>query len=275
MKWPASDRVNLPTASGKRTVRVYLEPGRGSLRPPLEGKPTALVFRNGEFELVDAPSSRAANPRRSCPGTAIERGRGHVTRILLVRHGQSTWNAEGRWQGRADPPLSDLGRRQAEVAAGTVAGHGITRVCSSPLRRAHETATIVAATLGLAVHPDDRLMERDAGAWQGRTRTEIEAGWPGYLADGRRPEGFETDDVLHERALAAIHEIAAGADEPIIVVSHGGLIRVVERALGSEPHSVPNLGGLELRRSPDGVELVRRTVLIDPAAVTVTAPPEV
>ena len=54
VKWPASDRVNLPTASGKRTIRVYNDPGRGSLRPPLEAKPCALVFRNGEFELVDA-----------------------------------------------------------------------------------------------------------------------------------------------------------------------------------------------------------------------------
>ncbi len=197
-----------------------------------------------------------------------------MTHVLLVRHGQSTWNADGRWQGRADPPLSDLGRRQAEVAAAAITGHGITRVCASPLRRAHETASVLAASLGLVVHPDDRLMERDAGEWQGRTHTEIEAGWPGYLAEGRRPEGFEPDDVLHDRALAAIHEIAA-APEPVIVVSHGGLIRVVERALGSEPHSVPNLGGLELRRVPEGLELVRRTVLIDAAAVTVTAPPEV
>ena len=54
VKWPASDRVNLPTASGKRTIRVYVDPSRGSLRPPLDGKPTALVFRNGEFELIDA-----------------------------------------------------------------------------------------------------------------------------------------------------------------------------------------------------------------------------
>src|SRR4051794_23372808 len=54
MKWPASDRVTLPTSGGKRTVRVYVDPSKGSLRPPLEGKPTALVFRNGEFDLVDA-----------------------------------------------------------------------------------------------------------------------------------------------------------------------------------------------------------------------------
>ncbi|MBM3674630.1 MAG: hypothetical protein FJW88_06675 [Actinobacteria bacterium] len=58
LKWPATDRVSLPTSAGKRTVRVYVDPARGSLRPPLEGKPTALVYRNGGFELVDAGSPR-------------------------------------------------------------------------------------------------------------------------------------------------------------------------------------------------------------------------
>ncbi len=199
-----------------------------------------------------------------------------MTRILLVRHGESTWNAGGRWQGRADPPLSELGVRQAQVAAEAVGAAGVTRVFASPLRRASQTATIVAGALGIAVEEDPRLMERDAGEWTGRTRTEIEDGWPGFLAGGRRPEGFESDEVLHVRAMAAVHAITAVADEPVVVVSHGGLIRVVERALGSEPHSVPNLGGLELRRRDDGMpELVDRTVLIDPAAVTVTAPPEV
>ena len=66
VKWPASDRVNLPTANGRRTVRVYVEPGRGSLRPPLEGKAAALVFRNGEFELVDA-SAPPAEPTSVLP----------------------------------------------------------------------------------------------------------------------------------------------------------------------------------------------------------------
>ena len=205
-----------------------------------------------------------------------------VSRILLVRHGQSTWNADGRWQGRADPPLSELGRRQAEVAADDVGGLGITRVFTSPLVRAHHTATIVGDALGLPIEADPRLQERDAGAWTGKTRTEIEAGWPGYLAHGHRPDGFETDDILHERAWAAIEEIAGRATGPVLVISHGGLIRVVERALGSEPHSVPNLGGLDIRGAggTDGADGTRlalsgRLVLIDPAAVTVTAPPEV
>lgn len=198
-----------------------------------------------------------------------------MTRILLVRHGQSTWNADGRWQGRADPPLSDLGRRQAEVAAETIADHGITKVWSSPLRRAHETAGIVATRLGVEIQKDPRLQERDAGDWEGKTRAEIEDGWPGFLDDGRRPRGFETDDVLHARALAAIHEVAAVAHEPVVVISHGGLIRVVERALGSEPHSVPNLGGLDIRRVDRGLALTGRTMLIDAKSVTVTSPPEV
>ncbi len=199
-----------------------------------------------------------------------------MTRILLVRHGQSTWNADGRWQGRADPPLSDLGVRQAEVAAETVGEFGIARIWASPLVRADQTARILARRLGLEVENDERLAERDAGDWTGKTRTEIEDGWPGFLDGGRRPNGFETDDVLHERALAAMADIGLGAHEPVAVISHGGLIRVVERALGSEPHSVPNLGGLDIRRLADGsLELSGRTVLIDARAVTVTSPPEV
>ena len=66
VKWPASDRVTLPTASGKRTVKVYLDPGKGNLRPPLDGKAAALVFRNGEFELVDA-SAPPATPTSVLP----------------------------------------------------------------------------------------------------------------------------------------------------------------------------------------------------------------
>ena len=162
-----------------------------------------------------------------------------MTRILLVRHGQSTWNADGRWQGRADPPLSDLGVRQAKVAAETVGEFGVTRIWASPLVRADQTARILAARLGLEVENDARLAERDAGDWTGKTRIEIEAGWPGFLDGGRRPNGFETDDVLHERALAAMADIGLGAHEPVAVISHGGLIRVVERALDTGRLAVP------------------------------------
>ena len=83
------------------------------------------------------------------------------------------------------------------------------------------------------------------------------------------------DEAL-EKAGISMADIGCVAHEPVVVVSHGGLIRVVERALGSVPHSVPNLGGLEIRRLADGtLELSGRTVLIDAHAVTVTSPPEV
>src|SRR3954454_4989124 len=67
VKWPASDRVTLPTASGKRTVKVYLDPGKGRLRPPLDGMATALVYRNGEFELVDASGPHPTAPTSVLP----------------------------------------------------------------------------------------------------------------------------------------------------------------------------------------------------------------
>jgi len=108
------------------------------------------------------------------------------TRALLTRHGQSEWNALGRWQGQADPPLSDLGRRQAHEAArslGTVDG-----IWASDLQRAAETAVIIGDDMGVGpVVLDADLRERDAGEWTGLTRAEIERRYPGFLPDGRRP----------------------------------------------------------------------------------------
>ena len=98
------------------------------------------------------------------------------TRILLVRHGQSTWNALGKWQGRADPPLSPLGQQQAASAAARV---GIVdAVIASPLVRARQTAEIIAEGIGVGpVDTDHRLIETDAGDWTGLTFHEIRTGW--------------------------------------------------------------------------------------------------
>ena len=106
------------------------------------------------------------------------------TRVLLVRHGQSEWNAEGRWQGQADPPLTDLGRLQAREAAGALGT--VDAVWASDLQRAVETATVIADQLGVGpVVVDPDLRERDAGEFSGLTRPEIAARFPGYLDDGR------------------------------------------------------------------------------------------
>src|SRR5436309_8138951 len=100
-----------------------------------------------------------------------------TSRVLLVRHGQSEWNAVGRWQGQADPPLTDLGRQQARAAAHSLGS--LDAVFASDLQRATETAVIVAAQLGIGpVVLDPDLRERDAGEWSGLTRDEIHERYP-------------------------------------------------------------------------------------------------
>src|SRR3546814_1711635 len=111
-----------------------------------------------------------------------------MTRVLLVRHGQSEWNATGRWQGQADPPLTDLGRAQAHHAARSLGV--VDAIVASDLQRAADTALIISGELGVGpVVLDEGLRERDAGEWSGLTRAEIERDWPGYLrTDGHTSE---------------------------------------------------------------------------------------
>ena len=154
-----------------------------------------------------------------------------MSHLLVVRHGQSTWNALGRWQGQADPPLSPLGVEQAELAAKAIDRADL--VWSSDLERANHTARILAAPHAVAVTSDARVRERAAGPWTGCTREEIEARDPGFLADGRRPPGYETDDALAARVFSALAEFARALDGGTgLVVSHGGVILTVERAHG-------------------------------------------
>jgi probable phosphoglycerate mutase len=195
--------------------------------------------------------------------------------LLVVRHGQSTWNADGRWQGQADPPLSPLGEEQAAAAARTVGA--CDAVFASDLDRARRTAAIVAAVVLAggegAVVTDPRLRERHAGEWTGLTRGEIEARDPGALPAGRRPPGFEPDAVLADRGLAALldcaRELPAGGTA--LVVTHGGLIRSVVRLLGEEGDAVPNLGGRRLETAGDDLVLGPPVLLLD-AATEVTIP---
>ena len=192
------------------------------------------------------------------------------TRILLVRHGQSSWNASGRWQGQADPPLTELGRRQAFEAARAIGA--VDAVWASDLTRAVETATIVADSVGVGpVVVDPDLRERDAGAFSGLTRDEIEQRFPGYLADHRRPPGWEPDDLLLARAVAAVRRIAAavpGGD--VVVITHGGLVYTVEHHLGQEFQRLANTEGRWLEVARDGrLSLGERVVLAAPEDTTV------
>ena len=165
-----------------------------------------------------------------------------TTRLLVVRHGESEWNAVGRWQGRADPPLTMEGRRQAAAAARSLGS--FDAVVSSPLQRAAETATIIAEHLGIGpVLTEPDLMERDAGEWQGLTRGQIEMDWPGYLEHGKRPPGYEPDAAMLDRVLGALGRVAERAgDGDALVVAHGGVVYTLEEACGEGWRRIPNLG---------------------------------
>jgi broad specificity phosphatase PhoE len=192
-----------------------------------------------------------------------------VRRLLLVRHGESEWNAVGRWQGRADPPLSPLGRRQASLAPARIGA--VDAIVASTLQRALDTACIISEGLGVGpVIVEPALQERDAGEWQGLTRVEIEAAWPGYLAEHRRPPGYELDEPLVARVRAALDRICheVPGDE-ILVVTHGGVINSLETSFGLEWQRVPNLGGRWFVWHDGVLHLGERLELIDHAVVTV------
>lgn len=175
-----------------------------------------------------------------------------VTTLFLARHGQSTWNAQQRWQGQADPPLSELGRQQAWSAS---AGVGtVDMIFASPQQRALETATIISQAVGVGpVMAVEGLRERSAGAWSGLTKDTIEEQFPGWLANDQRPDDFESDDELLARVLPALDAIALeGAGGAILVVCHGGVIKAVESHLGLQEGRVPNLSGRVLKAKGKG-----------------------
>jgi broad specificity phosphatase PhoE len=155
-----------------------------------------------------------------------------MTTLLLVRHGETDWNREGRWQGGSDTPLNDAGREQARAVAEQLDGD-IDAVYSSDLARARETAEIMAAKLGLEVTLDPRLRERGFGAWEGLTTAEIEARFAESHRRWRAGEGPGADDAEDFADFSArVSDFLADVlrrhpGEQVLVVSHGGSIRVV------------------------------------------------
>jgi broad specificity phosphatase PhoE len=191
------------------------------------------------------------------------------TRLLVLRHGQSAWNAAGRWQGRADVPLDREGMLQAAAAAEVLGT--FDAIWSSHLQRATLTAQIIAELSGTGpVQIDERLCENDVGPWEGLDRDAVEAGWPGYLEARRRPEGFESYDVAAERMIAALCDIATqhpGGE--VLIVSHGGVIGALRRHLGAPDERFPNLGGgWVVARHPLGLQLGDRVALLEALPVS-------
>ena len=168
---------------------------------------------------------------------------GPPTRVLMLRHGQTQRSAQGRYSGRADLPLTELGERQAAAAAARLSSApGVAAVISSPMLRARQTAKPVADALGVPLQVRDEWMEADFGAWEGLTFTEAQARDPDlhtrWLTDTSvSPPGGESIDAVHRRVRRALDELITeyGAAS-LIVVSHVTPIKTLLRiALDAGP----------------------------------------
>lgn len=153
------------------------------------------------------------------------------TRLILVRHGQTEWNREGRYQGRVDTDLSATGWQQARALGERLADSGARTLVSSPLRRARDTAVCIGHTLRLDVGFDERLCELAYGDWEGLTQAEVKARWPDALRrwkhapDLHPPEGGEPLPAAADRVRRCLDELAT-APTPVLAVTHAGVIRL-------------------------------------------------
>lgn len=154
-----------------------------------------------------------------------------MTRIILVRHGETEWNASARVQGHTDVPLSASGRRQAELAAQALSQEPISAVLSSDLARALETAQILAMPHQLSVQQTPDLRERAYGVWEGKTIDELAVTYPDLIARLRggewvTPDGAEEFEAFQNRVVSAIDTFVAGHEgETVLVASHGGPVK--------------------------------------------------
>ncbi|HUA28803.1 MAG TPA: histidine phosphatase family protein [Streptosporangiaceae bacterium] len=169
-----------------------------------------------------------------------------MVRIVLWRHGRTSWNAQRRFQGHSDVPLDHAGHAQARDAAPYLAAMRPAAIFSSDLARAAGTASYLAELTGLAVHLDKDLRERGGGAWEGLTDAEIRAGYPQAYATFVPPDGEPVDSVA-DRVGAAITRIADGLREaaPLaVLVSHGAAINLGMARLLGLPTELRLLGPL-------------------------------
>lgn len=155
-----------------------------------------------------------------------------MTRLLIVRHGETEWNAEGRVQGHEDIHLNDRGRAQVEAASLALAAEPVSAIYSSDLHRAVETAHILAAPHNLSVTVTPLLRERNWGAWEGRTMAEIEETDAAMASSWRQhewvtPNRAEDYEALQKRVVSEICRISdTHTDETVLIATHGGAIKV-------------------------------------------------
>jgi probable phosphoglycerate mutase len=181
-----------------------------------------------------------------------------VRRLVMLRHGQTEFNAGSRMQGQLDTDLTDLGRAQAVAAAEVLAKRQPLAIVSSDLRRAHETAMSLGERCGMPVQVDTRLRETHLGDWQGLTHSQVDDIAPGARLAWRddatwAPHGGESRVDVAGRSRPLVAELVAGEPEwgsdeperPVVLVAHGGLIAALTAALLDLPvDSWPVLGGM-------------------------------
>jgi broad specificity phosphatase PhoE len=181
-----------------------------------------------------------------------------VRRLVMLRHGQTEFNAGSRMQGQLDTDLTDLGRAQAVAAAEVLAKRQPLLIVSSDLRRAAETAAALGERSGLAVRLDTRLRETHLGDWQGLTHQQVDAAAPGARLAWRddatlAPHRGESRIDVADRSLPLVAELVADEqewgcddpDRPVVLVAHGGLIAALTAALLDLPvDNWPVLGGM-------------------------------
>jgi broad specificity phosphatase PhoE len=173
-----------------------------------------------------------------------------ATTLVLVRHGETDWNRQRRFQGHADQPLNDAGRSQARELAGRLRDEPVTALYTSPLRRASETAQILATGFGLEARTLDALLEIDVGAWEGLTVDEVRERYPDRADQDWRSgwEDGETYDELEQRVVPALIELGSRhSGGHVLAVTHAGPLRAAIAASMklSSDDARPLIGPLE------------------------------
>ncbi|MFT4569160.1 MAG: broad specificity phosphatase PhoE [Hyphomicrobiaceae bacterium] len=203
----------------------------------------------------------------------MQRKSSEILTLILMRHGETSWNRSQRIMGAADIALNTDGREQCIAAAEVLAALGIDKIVSSPQRRALESATIVASQLGMGVETADGLEEVHFGDWQGRTYAEV-AEDPRYAAYAASPltqatPGGETLVDVQSRGLAVLKSLAGG--QTVLCVSHGDILRSILCSLMGIPLTayrqlrVDNCGLSAFAIDGDRVEAKFVNYLADPA----------
>ena len=188
-----------------------------------------------------------------------------MTELVLIRHGETDWNRELRWQGQTDVPLNSTGMRQAQAAAEGLRGTKLEAIYSSDLQRARQTAEAVAAATGAYVRQDRRLREIGLGDWEGMTFDEIHRRDGGALdlfrgdpVNSRAPGGESVPEV-RRRVLACLQDILRAFPRgSVAVVSHGLALAVVKVLLLGLPLETvwqhePANAAVEVYLSPPGL----------------------